>query len=95
MMNLPAIRFVRVFDPRDYRMRNIFMRLTTRDQLQAIPCATEFVVTAQTIADALIEIRKVVHNWETLAPDVMSEIEKASLELVDAQPSSYEVLTRG
>jgi hypothetical protein len=96
-LTLPAVRFVRCFDIREYRMRNIFMRITTQDQLANAPRATELTVTAQTVEGAMVEIRRwaeveMSSSRRWLRKEDLVEIEKASHELINAQDSVYEVL---
>ena len=93
MLTLPAIRFVRVFDAREYRMLNIWMRVTTLDHLANAPLATELTVTAQTIEEAMIKIREAVMSWkhDCWQEETIADIEKASKQLVEAKDSVYEV----
>jgi hypothetical protein len=93
MITLPAVRFVRCYDPFECRMRNIWMRVTTLDQLHNAPQATELTVTSQTIEEAMVEIRKVAERepgWFDV--ETIKEIEKASKQLLDAKDSVYEVI---
>ena len=90
---LPAVRFVRCYDPRECRMRNIWMRVKTQDQLANEPMATELTVTAQTVEAAMFEIRKSNGVFRRfLTDEVIHEIERASFKLVDAKDSVYEVI---
>jgi hypothetical protein len=75
-------------------MVNVWMRITTEDQLRNAPVATELTVTAQTVEEAMMEIRKwesLPENQRWLHKEDIDEIEKASLQLRDAQDSVYEV----
>lgn len=89
MITLPAVRFVRCYDPAQGRMVNLWMSITSQDQLRNAPMATECTVTAQNVPGALVEIRKAFSRW--LDAETINEIEKASEKLVSAQDSIYEV----
>jgi post-segregation antitoxin (ccd killing protein) len=88
-LTLPCVRFVRFYDPRESRMVNLWLNITTQDQLANEPMAIELVVTNQTAEACMIEIRKHKSRW--FDAETLDEIEKASKQLVDAQPSFYGV----
>lgn len=90
-MKLPAVRFVRCYDINEGRMVNVWQSITTQDQLDNAPRATELTVTAQTVEGAMVEIRKTFTRW---MPEVtILEIEAASRNLLPALDSIYEART--
>jgi len=88
-MELPCVRFIRIYDVQNHRMATIWQRVKTQEQLENWPRATELTVTSQTVEEAMIDIRKMVEAWK-LGSEVLREIEEASKSLVDAQYSVYE-----
>jgi hypothetical protein len=85
----PAVRFIRCYDVSTSRMLNVWQSLSTQEQIDNAPLATEFTVTEKTVDEAMIEIRK----WKNKCwvPETIDEIEKASRTLIPAQPSFYGV----
>lgn len=90
-MNLPCVRFIRGFDVTALRMVNLWMNITTQEQLNNPPMALEITVTAQNVEDAMIKIREFSQRG-FLDESTIDEIGKASKLLVDACASVYKAL---
>jgi hypothetical protein len=84
-LKLPAVRFIRMYEPREHRMLNIWERVTTQEQLDDCPRATELTIQGQTIEVVLSEMMQFVPTCISL------EAFKNICEIVDAQPSRYAV----
>lgn len=89
-MKLPSVRFVRTFDVVNLRMVNVWMRVTTQEQLDNWPRATELTVTAPTFEEAMLEISKLFAKWQLSSE--LEAVEKAYASIADAQPSTYEAV---
>jgi hypothetical protein len=88
-LTLPCVRFVRCYDPHEYRMLNVWMWITTLEQLRNPPLAVELAATAQTAEECMAEIRKYESRFYDM--ETLDKIEKASKQLVEAKPSFYGV----
>ena len=87
MLTPPAVRFVRAFDIVECRMVNVWSALSTQQQIDAKPMATELTVQAKDVETCLEEIKKYVGNWLTL--EDLYQIIKSSKELKRAQDPIY------
>jgi len=83
---LPCVRFVRCYDPFKMQIVNTLMKVTTKDQLDNWPRATECTVTEVTVEKALA----VISQWHWLDAETFKKIKEASHLLLDAKDSVYE-----
>jgi len=89
-MNLPAVRFVRAYDVFRNQMCNVWLTLTTQEQLDNPPLAVEIEATGQTVEEVMESLK--MYRLKSLTPEVFEEIEKASHRLVPASDSFYGTL---
>ena len=97
-MKLPCVRFVRCFDVTQLRMLNLWMLVRTEEELRDAPLGMELCVTAQTVESAIEEIRKINAGLPVkfcLCDEMLSDIERASIAVVEQQKSIYASLVDG
>ena len=92
MIKPPAFRFLRVFDIQEYRMRNIWMRLETQEQIDAVPRACEICGTSDHIEGVIKELERVKHMFTSEEFEKIKELaaDKSLLNL--AKDPTYEVM---
>lgn len=91
-MILPCVRFVRIFDAQQLRMRNIWMRITTKDQYDNAPLATELCIQAPTVEKVLEELKGFCSRH--LSDEVVQQIRESAKDITweEARDSTFEVM---
>jgi hypothetical protein len=58
LMKLPAVRFIRIFDPINLRMINVWDIIRTQEQLDSTPRAIDCAVIAPSFEEPMVQISR-------------------------------------